>query len=67
MLKEDVRMLKFIRIVLYIKKEIWMLVRLSRLIKESLQAVFEKVDRWESIIAAKKEVKKEMGLAVTQL
>ncbi len=45
MLKEDVRMLKFIRIVLYIKKEIWMLVRLSRLIKESLQAVFEKVDR----------------------
>jgi len=67
MLKEDVRMFKFVRIALYIKKEIWMSVRLNKLMKESLQAVFEKADGRESIIAAKKEVKKEIGLAIIQL
>jgi len=32
--------------------------------KKSLQVVFEKADEQESIIAAKREVKEEIGLSV---
>jgi len=45
MLKEDIRMFKFMRIVLYTKKRIWMLTRLSRPMKGSLQIVFRKADK----------------------
>ena len=64
MLEEDIRMSKFIGVVLYIKKDIWMSIRLNRLMKKSLQVVFEKADEQESIIAAKREVKEEIGLSV---
>jgi len=42
MLKKDIRMPKFVRVILYIKKRICMSVRLNRPMKESLQVVFEK-------------------------
>jgi len=45
MLEEDIRISKFIRVILYTKKEIWMLIRLGRLMKGSLQVVFRKADR----------------------
>ncbi len=35
--------------------------------KGSLQVIFRKVNKQESIIAAKREVKKETGLSVIQL
>ena len=44
-LEEDIRMPKFVGVVLYIKKGIWMSVRLSRLIKRNLQVVFRKADK----------------------
>jgi len=44
MLKENIKMPKFIGVVLYIKKRIWMLVRLNRPIKRSLQVVFRKAN-----------------------
>ncbi len=44
MLKEDIRMFKFIGVVLYNKKGVWLLVRLSRPMKGSLQVIFGKAD-----------------------
>ena len=66
MLEEDVRMSKFIGVVLYTKKGIWMSVRLNKLMKGSLQVVFGKADGQESIIAVKREVREETDLSVTQ-
>ncbi len=66
-LEEDVQILRFVEIVLYTKKGIWMLVRLNKLIKGNLQVVFEKMNRQESIVVAKRKVKEETGLSVTQL
>ena len=56
MLKKDVQMLKFVKVVLYTKKGIWMSVRLNKPMKGSLQVIFEKTNGQESIIAAKREV-----------
>ena len=56
MLEEDVRMSKFVRVVLYTKKRVWMSVRLNKPMKGSLQVVFGKVDGQESIVTAKREV-----------
>jgi len=67
MLEEDIRMPKFVGVVLYNKKEIWLSVRLNKLMKGSLQVVFGKADKQESITAVKREVKEETDLAVTQL
>ncbi len=64
-LKEDIRMSKFIEVVLYTKKEIWILIRLKASMKKSLQVVFGKMNEQESIIIIKREVKKEIGLSVT--
>ncbi len=65
--EEDVRMPKFIGIVLYTKKEIWMSVRFNKPMKGSLQVVFDKADGQESIITAKRKVREETDLSVTQL
>ena len=67
MLKEDVRMPKFVGVVLYNKKGIWLSVRLNKPMKGSLQVVFGKADEQESITAAKREVKEETDLSVIQL
>ncbi len=67
MLEEDIKMLKFIRVVLYTKKGIQMSVRLNKPMKRSLQVIFGKADRQESIAAAKKKVREETGFSVTQL
>jgi len=67
MLEEDVRMPKFVEVVLYNKKEIWLSTRLNKLMKGSLQVVFGKADGQESIVAAKREVKEETDLSVIQL
>src|SRR6266540_3410741 len=67
MIKEDVRIPKFVEVVLYNKKGIWLSVRFNKLMKGSLQVVFGKADEQESIIAAKREVKEETDLLVTQL
>ncbi len=64
MLEEDVRMPRFIGIVLYNKKGIWLSTRLNKLIKGSLQVVFGKAEKQESITAAKREVKEETDLSV---
>ncbi len=56
MLEEDVRTPKYVKVVLYNKKGIWMSVRLNKLMKGSLQVVFRKVDRQEFIVVAKREV-----------
>ena len=66
MLEENVRMPKFVGVVLYNKKRIWLSVRLSKPMKGSLQVVFRKADEQESITAAKREVKEETDLVVTQ-
>ena len=66
MLKKDNRRPKFIEIILYTKKGNWMLTRLKASMKGSLQVVFEKADKQESIVAARREVNKETGLSVTQ-
>ncbi len=58
---------KFVGVILYTKKVIWMLIRLNRSMKESLQVVFKKVNKQESIIAAKREVKKKTEFVVMQL
>ncbi len=65
MLEENVRKPKFIGVILYTKKEIWISIQLKVSIKESLQVVFGKADEQESIIAVKKEVDKEIRLKVT--
>ena len=67
MLEEDVRMPTFVGVVLYNKKGIRLSVKLSKLMKGSLQVVFGKADRQESIVAVKREVKEETDLSVTQL
>ncbi len=67
MLQEDDRKSKFVRVVLYTKKEVWMSTRLATPMKGSLQVVFGKADEQESIVTAKKEINKETGLKVTQL
>ncbi len=66
MLEEDVRMLKFIKAILYTKKGIWMSVRLSRPMKGNLQVVLGKADGQESIITAKREVREKMDFSVTK-
>ena len=67
MLEENVRMSKFVRVVLYNKKGIWLSIRLNKLMKGSLQIVFGKADEQKSITAVKREVKEETDLSVTQL
>src|SRR6266498_3966112 len=67
MLEENVRMPKFVGVVLYNKKRIWLSVRLSKPMKGSLQVVFRKADEQESITVVKTEVKEETDLSVTQL
>src|SRR6266498_4664039 len=67
MLEEDVRMSKFVGVILYNKKGVWLSTKLNKLMKGSLQVVFGKADRQESITAAKREVKEETDLLVTQL
>ena len=67
MLEEDVRMPRFVGVVLYNKKGIWLSTRLNKLMKGSLQIVFGKADEQESIIVAKREVKEETDLSITQL
>jgi len=44
-----------------------MSVRLNKPMKRSLQVIFGKADRQESIAAAKKKVREETGFSVTQL
>ncbi len=53
------------RIILYTKKEIWISIRLGKPMRGSLQVVFEKADRQEFIIVAKREVREKTGLSVT--
>jgi len=44
MLEEDVQMPKFVRVILYTKKGVWISVRLGKPMKESLQVIFRKAD-----------------------
>ncbi len=45
MLKKDVRMLKYIGIIFYTKKGVWISTQLMAVIKENLQLVFKKADQ----------------------
>ncbi len=67
MLEEDKRIPKFIRVVLYTKKGIWMSVRLSKPMKKSLQVVFRKAEGQESIITIKREIREKTDLSIIQL
>ncbi len=67
MLEEDDRRPKFVEVVFYIKKEIWMSIWLKTPMKGSLQIVFKKANEQESIIVVKKEVNEKIKLKVTQL
>ncbi len=67
MLEEDVRIPKFVGVVLNNRKGIWLSVRFNKPMKGSLQVVFGKADEQESITAAKREVKEKTDLSVTQL
>ncbi len=67
MLEEDVQMPKFVRVILYTKKGVWISVRLGKPMKESLQVIFRKADGQESIVTVKREVREKTDLSVTQL
>ncbi len=58
---------KFIGVVEYDEDGIWMFTRLRSLIKRSLQVIFGKNDGEELWSAAKREVKEETGLELSQM
>jgi len=59
--------LKFIRVVKYDEDSIWMFTRLKSPMKRSLQVVFSKSDSKESQIIARREVREETGLELSQM
>ncbi len=63
--KKDNRRSKFVRVVFYIVKGIWISIRLKMFMKGSLQVVFDKADKQEFIIVAKSEVDEKIRLKVT--